>query len=190
MNEFNSVDYYFLSQMVQLGRVNFDTEVSRWFQLAWKAFGKLHHYLLNRATQRKFFLLCVTRLTIWPRVWISSKMRNGRWRDLCLELGTLGDKIRNEEMRRSTHNWRSKRFVGAGIDTPIYLRNYVIWVPCCAPPRFTNEAPKILPLPPTSYCVGDPKIVWFIYNTTLIKISHLQYAGLYSYQNRKQMVTF
>ncbi|RVE40503.1 hypothetical protein evm_014848 [Chilo suppressalis] len=104
--------YVYLGQTVQLGRSNFEKEISRRIQLGWAAFGKLRKIFASKLPQclkTKVFDQCVLPvMTYGSETWsfTAGLIRRLKVTQRAMERAMLGvslrDRIRNEEIRRRT----------------------------------------------------------------------------------------
>ena len=104
--------YIYLGQVVQLGRSNFEKEVSRRIQLGWAAFGKLRSVFssdIPQCLKTKVFNQCVLPVMSYgTETWsftigLISKLKVAQRAMERAMLGvSLRDRIRNEEIRRRT----------------------------------------------------------------------------------------
>ena len=104
--------YIYLGQAVQLGRSNFEKEVSCRIQLGWAAFGKLRNVFSSKIPQclkSKVFDQCVLPvMTYGSETWSLTVGLIGKLKvaQRAMERAMLGvslrDRIRNEEIRRRT----------------------------------------------------------------------------------------
>lgn len=105
-------NYVYLGQTVQLGRSNFEKEVTRRIQLGWAAFGKLRSVFTSEIPQclkTKVFEQCVLPvMTYGAETWSLTLGLLNRLgvTQRAMERAMLGvslrDRIRNEEIRRRT----------------------------------------------------------------------------------------
>ncbi|KAI8424369.1 hypothetical protein MSG28_002896 [Choristoneura fumiferana] len=105
-------DYVYLGQTVQLGRSNFEKEITRRIRLGWAAFGKLRSVFSSKLPQclkSKVFDQCVLPvMTYGSETWALTMglMRKLKVTQRAMERAMLGvslrDRIRNDDIRSRT----------------------------------------------------------------------------------------
>jgi hypothetical protein len=105
-------EYVYLGQKLQLGRDNFEGEITRRVQLGWAAFGKLRHIFespLPQCLKTKVFNQCVLPvMTYGAETWnLTVKLAHRlhvtqRAMERCMLGISLRDKVRNEIIRQKT----------------------------------------------------------------------------------------
>ncbi|XP_072943439.1 uncharacterized protein [Epargyreus clarus] len=105
-------EYVYLGQIIQMGKSNFEKEVTRRIRLGWAAFGKLRDISSSKIPQSlksKMFEQCVLPvMTYGAETWsfTVSLIRRLKVAQRAMERAMLGiflrDRIRNEEIRRRT----------------------------------------------------------------------------------------
>ncbi|XP_063539716.1 uncharacterized protein LOC134748833 [Cydia strobilella] len=105
-------DYVYLGQTVQLGRSNFEKEVTRRIRLGWAAFGKLHSIFSSKLPQclkSKVFDQCVLPvMTYGSETWALTMglIRRLKVTQRAMERAMLGvslrDRVRNDDIRSRT----------------------------------------------------------------------------------------
>ncbi|XP_072938827.1 uncharacterized protein [Epargyreus clarus] len=105
-------EYVYLGQIIQMGKSNFEKEVTRRIRLGWAAFGKLRDIFSSKIPQSlksKMFEQCVLPvMTYGAETWsfTVSLIRRLKVAQRAMERAMLGislrDRIRNEEIRRRT----------------------------------------------------------------------------------------
>ncbi|XP_072938941.1 uncharacterized protein [Epargyreus clarus] len=105
-------EYVYLGQIIQMGKSNFEKEVTRRIRLGWAAFGKLRDIFSSKIPQSlksKMFEQCVLPvMTYGAETWSFTVglIRRLKVAQRAMERAMLGislrDRIRNEEIRRRT----------------------------------------------------------------------------------------